>query len=174
MLERLRVDGRAEVRRERGVPDRGAQTPVDRLQAVVALAAEAVLREDLALSGRVNFARTVGTEQLEQRLLEGSTGVSWRPGPFLLVARYSVTRELLPGPRNAFGERMLQVLSLMPTVRVEIGSPWRPESTRGARAWATRACGDGRERCGPRCEWLEGWKPPWRLHGAPRRARVSP
>ncbi len=118
VLERLRVDGRAELRRERGVPDRGAQSSVDRLQAVVALAAEAVLREDLRLSGRVNFARTVGAEQLEQRLLEGSTGVAWRPGPFLLVARYSVTRELLPGPRNAFGERVLQVLSLMPAVRL--------------------------------------------------------
>ncbi|MFL5343752.1 MAG: flagellar motor protein, partial [Hyalangium sp.] len=118
VLERLRVDGRAELRRERGVPDRGAQAPVDRLQVVVALAAEAVLREDLRLSGRVNFARMVGAEQLEQRLLEGSTGVAWRPGPFLLVARYSVTRELLPGPRSAFGERVLQVLSLMPAVRL--------------------------------------------------------
>jgi hypothetical protein len=119
VLERLRVDGRAELRRERGVPDRGgAQDPVDRFQAVVALAAEAALREDLSLSGRVNFARTVGAERLEQRLLEGSTGVAWRPGPFLVAARYSVTRELLPGPRNAFGERTLQVFSLMPAVRL--------------------------------------------------------
>ncbi|MBN1208181.1 MAG: flagellar motor protein [Myxococcaceae bacterium] len=116
--ERLRVDGRAELRREKGVPVRGAQLPVDRVQAVVALAAEAVLRRDLSLSGRVNFARTLGAERLEERLLEGSTAVAWRPGPFLLVARYSVTRELLPGPRGAFGDRSLQVFSLLPAVRL--------------------------------------------------------
>ncbi len=116
--ERLRVDGRAELRRERGVPDRGAPVAVDRVQAVVALATEARLREDLSLSGRVNFAHTLGNEQLEERLLEGSAGVAWRPGPFLLVARYSVTRELLPGPRSAFGDRTLQIFSLLPTVRL--------------------------------------------------------
>ncbi len=118
LWERFRVDGRAEVRRERGVPARGEPAPVDRLQAVVALAAEALLREDLSLSGRVNFARTLGDERLEQRLLEGSTAVAWRPPPLLLVARYSLTRELLPGERAAFGERALQVFSLLPAVRL--------------------------------------------------------
>jgi hypothetical protein len=118
VLARLRVDGRAELRREQGVPVRGASEPVERLQAVVALAAEALLREDLSLSGRVNFARTLGAERLEQRLLEGSTAVAWRPGPFLLVARYSVTRELLPGARFVFGERGLQLISLLPSVRL--------------------------------------------------------
>jgi hypothetical protein len=116
-LARLRVDGRAELRREQGVPVRGAPLPVDRVQAVVALAAEAVLREDLSLSGRVNFARSQGAERLEARLLEGSTAVAWRPGPFLLVARYSVTRELLPGERGAFGDRGLHLLSLLPAIR---------------------------------------------------------
>jgi hypothetical protein len=118
LLARLRVEGRAELRREEGMPVRGASVPVDRLQAVVALAAEALLREDLTVSGRVNFARTLGAERLEQRLLEGSTGVAWRPGPFLVVARYSFTRELLPGSRGFFGERGLQVLSLLPSVRL--------------------------------------------------------
>jgi hypothetical protein len=116
---RLRVEGRAELRREDGTPVRGAAEPVDRFQAVVALAAEAVLREDLSLSGRVNFARTLGTERLEQRLLEGSTGVAWRPGPFLVVARYSFSRELLPGSRGFFGERGLQIFSLLPAVRLD-------------------------------------------------------
>lgn len=116
--ERFRVDGRAELRRERGTPVRGAPVPVDRVQAVVALAAEALLREDLSLSGRVNFARTLGGERLEERLLEGSAGAAWRPGPFLIAARYSVTRELLPGARGAFGDRALQVLSLLPAVRL--------------------------------------------------------
>jgi hypothetical protein len=118
VLARLRVDGRAELRREQGTPVRGPQLPVDRVQAVVALAAEALLREDLSLSGRVNFARTQGADRLEERLLEGSTAVAWRPGPFLLVARYSVTRELLPGPRGAFGDRGLHLLSLLPAVRL--------------------------------------------------------
>jgi hypothetical protein len=115
---RFRVDGRAELRREQGTPVRGPDVSVDRVQMVAALAAEALLREDLSLSGRVHFARTLGDERLEQRLLEGSTGVAWRPEPFLLVARYSVTRELLPGARGAFGERALQVLSLLPAVRL--------------------------------------------------------
>ncbi len=116
--ERFRAEGRVELRREQGTPVRGPPVSVDRVQLVAALAAEAALREDLSLSGRVNFARTLGAERLEQRLLEGSTGVAWRPEPFLLVARYSVTRELLPGPRGAFGERALQVLSLLPAVRL--------------------------------------------------------
>ncbi|WP_224360725.1 flagellar motor protein [Hyalangium versicolor] len=118
VLERLRVSARAELRKESGVPVRGDPTPVDRLQAVVTLASEAALREDLSLSGRLNFARTVNTEKLEERLLEGSAGVAWRPGPFLLVARYSVTRELLPGTRAAFGDRALQTFSLLPAVRL--------------------------------------------------------
>ncbi|MDY7232582.1 flagellar motor protein [Hyalangium rubrum] len=117
-LARLRVEGRAELRREEGTPVRGAATSVDRLQAVVSLAGEALLREDLSLSGRLNFARTLGEEQLEQRLLEGSTAMAWRPGPWLLVGRYSITRELLPGERNAFGERSLQVFSVLPAVRL--------------------------------------------------------
>jgi hypothetical protein len=116
--ERLRVDGRVELRREQGTPVRGPQVSVDRVQVVAALAAEASLREDLSLSGRVNFARTLGGEQLEQRLLEGYTGVAWRPEPFLLVARYSVTRELLPGPRGGFGDRALQIFSLLPAVQL--------------------------------------------------------
>jgi hypothetical protein len=139
--ERFRVDGRAELRREQGLPVRGAQVPVDRVQAVVSLAAEALLREDLSLSGRVNFARTLGAEQLEERLLEGSAGAAWRPGPFLVVARYSVTRELLPGARGAFGDRALQVLSLLPAVRlgervaVAAGLHAGRSSLGGAAAW---------------------------------------
>jgi hypothetical protein len=118
LLARLRVEGRAEVRREEGTPVRGSTAPVDRLQVLVALAAEALLRKDLTVSGRVTFARTQGAEQLEQRLVEGYSAVAWRPGPFLVVARYSLTRELLPGSRGAFGERGLQLFSLLPAVRL--------------------------------------------------------
>jgi hypothetical protein len=142
VLARLRVDGRAELRREQGVPVRGSTLPVDRLQAVVALAAEAVLREDLSLSGRVNFARTLGAQRLEQRLLEGSTAVAWRPGPWLLVARYSFTRELLPGDRAAFGERGLQLVSLLPSVRL------------GERFSLAAGLHAGRSSLGDTAEWV--------------------
>jgi hypothetical protein len=118
LLPRLKVDGRLELRREEGAPERGAVGRVDRQQAVVALAAEAELREDVTASGRVDFSRTLGTEGLEARFLEGFAAVAWRPGPWLVVARYGVTRELLPGVRSAFGDRTLQILSLLPAVRV--------------------------------------------------------
>ncbi|MBZ4421714.1 flagellar motor protein [Myxococcus sp. RHSTA-1-4] len=118
VMERLRLDGRVELRREEGIPERGPRTPVDRVQAVVALAAQAELREDVTASGRVDFARTVNEDALEARLLEGYAAVAWRPGPWLLVARYGLTRELLPGTRAAFGDRGLHVFSLLPAVRV--------------------------------------------------------
>lgn len=116
--ERFRVDGRAELRREHGTAVRGTREPVDRTQVVVALASEALLREDLTLSGRLNFARTLGDAGLEARLLEGFVGAAWRPGPLLLVARYGVTRELAPGPRSVFGDRAVQLFSLLPAFQV--------------------------------------------------------
>ncbi|GEN09103.1 hypothetical protein SAMN05443572_105361 [Myxococcus fulvus] len=118
LLSRLRLEGRFELRREKGTPERGAAEAVDRLQTVVALAAEAELLRDVTASGRVDFARTVNDDALEARLLEGYAALAWRPGPWLVVARYGVTRELLPGTRSAFGDRALQILSLMPAVRV--------------------------------------------------------
>lgn len=120
LLERFRADGRLELRFARGTPVRGATTPVDRVQAVMMLATEAVLREDLTLSGRMNYSRTYERESrvAEARLLEGYAALAWRPGPFLLVARYGLTRELLPGERSAFGERGQQIISLLPAVRV--------------------------------------------------------
>ncbi|NMO14073.1 flagellar motor protein [Pyxidicoccus fallax] len=118
VTERLRVDGRVELRQEEGIPERGARTPVDRVQAVVALAAQAELREDVTASGRVDFARTADARALEARLLEGYAAVAWRPGPWLVVARYGVTRELRPGTRAAFGDRALHVFSLLPAVRL--------------------------------------------------------
>ena len=118
VLPRLRVDGRVELRREEGTPERGARTPVERVQAVVALAAQAELREDVTASGRVDFGRTAGAEALEARFVEGYAAVAWRPGPWLVVGRYAVTRELLPGARAAFGDRALQVFSLLPAIQV--------------------------------------------------------
>ncbi|WP_443094063.1 flagellar motor protein [Myxococcus landrumensis] len=118
LSDRLRVEGRVELRREKGTPERGGSAEVDRLQTVVALAAEAQLLRDVTASGRVDFARTLNDDVLEARLLEGYAAVAWRPGPWLVMARYAVTRELLPGTRAAFGDRALQILSLMPAVRL--------------------------------------------------------
>jgi hypothetical protein len=118
LWERLRVDGRVELRHEEGTPERGSRTPVDRTQVVVALAAQAELHEDVTASGRVDFARTAGADALEARLVEGYAALAWRPGPWLVVARYAVTRELLPGARAAFGDRALQIVSLLPAVRL--------------------------------------------------------
>ncbi|HEX8435351.1 flagellar motor protein [Archangium sp.] len=120
LLERIRADGRVELRFGRGLPVRGATEPVDRIQAVMVLAAEAVLRDDLSLSGRMNYSRTYlrETREAEARLLEGYAALAWRPGPFVVVARYGLTRELLPGERAAFGERAQQIISLLPAVRL--------------------------------------------------------
>ncbi|MCY1079387.1 flagellar motor protein [Archangium lansingense] len=120
LLERLRADGRLEMRFESGTPLRGSTEPVDRVQAVMALGAEAVLREDLSISGRMNYGRTYQREsrEVEARLLEGYAALAWRPGPFLMVARYSITQELLPGERSVFGERTQQIISLLPAVRL--------------------------------------------------------
>jgi len=118
VLPRFRADGRAELRYERGMPVRGAPVAVERVQAVVMLAAEALLRDELTLSSRMNFSRTSNPVGLEARLLEGYAALAWRPGPLLLVARYGVQRELLPGTRSAFGERTLQTFSLLPALRL--------------------------------------------------------
>ncbi len=120
VLERFRADGRMEMGFTRGSPVRGATEPVDRIQVVMTLATEAVLREDLSLSGRMNYSRTYDreTREAEARLLEGYAALAWRPEPFLVVARYGLTRELLPGERAAFGERAQHIISLLPAVRL--------------------------------------------------------
>ncbi|WP_223645605.1 flagellar motor protein [Corallococcus sp. EGB] len=118
LRERFRADVRAEVRHEEGTPARGASGPVDRTQVVLALAAEGQLAKDVTASGRLDFAHTVGREGLEARFAEGFAALVWRPGPWLVVARYGLTRELSPGARFAFGDRVLQTVSLMPAVRL--------------------------------------------------------
>ncbi|WP_407926990.1 flagellar motor protein [Corallococcus silvisoli] len=118
LRERFRADVRAELRHEEGTPARGAPGPVDRTQVVLALAAEAQLLKDVTASGRLDFAHTAGRDGLEARFAEGFAALVWRPGPWLVVARYGLTRELSPGARSVFGDRVLQTLSLMPAVRL--------------------------------------------------------
>ncbi|NOJ92992.1 flagellar motor protein, partial [Corallococcus coralloides] len=118
LRERFRADVRAELRHEEGTPARGASGPVDRTQVVLALAAEGQLMKDVTASGRLDFAHTAGRDGLEARFAEGFAALVWRPGPWLVVARYGLTRELSPGARFAFGDRVLQTVSLMPAVRL--------------------------------------------------------
>ncbi|WP_368738463.1 flagellar motor protein [Corallococcus exiguus] len=118
LRERFRADVRAELRHEEGTPVRGASGTVDRTQVVLALAAEGQLMKDVTASGRLDFAHTAGQEGLEARFAQGFAALVWRPGPWLVVARYGLTRELSPGARFAFGDRVLQTVSLMPAVRL--------------------------------------------------------
>ncbi|WP_338023676.1 flagellar motor protein [Archangium primigenium] len=120
VFERLRASGHVEWRFDRGTPGRGSSAPVDRRQRVTMLALEALLREDLSLSGRLNHADTFEREagRTEARLLEGFAALSWRPGPWVLVARYGLTRELQPGERAVFGERAQRIISLLPAVHL--------------------------------------------------------
>ena len=120
VLERLRAQAHVELRWDRGTPVRGDGEPLVRRQWVASLATEAVLREDLSLSGRMNYGdtRREGLAPPEARLLEGYAALAWRPGPWLLVARYGITRELSPGERSLFGERTQQIISLLPALRL--------------------------------------------------------
>ncbi|WP_236068844.1 flagellar motor protein [Citreicoccus inhibens] len=118
LRERVSAGLRAEVRHEAGTPARGDTTPVDRTQLVLALTAEARLVRDVTASGRLNWGRTAGRTGLEARFVEGFAALAWRPGPWLVMARYGFTHELLPGARSAFGNRGLDVLSLMPALRL--------------------------------------------------------
>ncbi|MBF5044222.1 flagellar motor protein [Aggregicoccus sp. 17bor-14] len=118
VLERLRLQARAELRDEHGASDRAPSLPVDRRQAVVGLAADLTLRRDLSASGRLDVGHTVGQGALEARFVEGYAALAWRPGPLALVGRYALTRELSPGEGSVLGERALQVFSLLPALQL--------------------------------------------------------
>jgi hypothetical protein len=120
VLERLRVGGNLELRSERGSPERGSPTPGAHFQAVAMLAVEAVLRDDLTLSGRTNFSRTLEGEsgRIAAEVFENYTALAWRPGAFALVIRHGLLREVSPGERSVFGERAQQVISLLPALRL--------------------------------------------------------
>ena len=141
--ERFRVDGRAELRRERGTPVRGVPVPVDRVQAVgaVALAAEALLREDLSLSGRVNSPAPWAAN--------GWRSGCWRarPAPHGGPVRSSSWRATVSrascsqgrGPRLAIGRCRSSRCCRRSGWRM--ARRWRPECTRAAEPRGARRTG---------------------------------
>ncbi|MFT3835527.1 MAG: flagellar motor protein [Myxococcaceae bacterium] len=106
--ERVQLFARGEARNDRGLgPD---------VNQVLALGGgEARLRDDLSATARVMFSHTTTDSKLTARLLEGNAGLAWRTGWGMVVARYTLQRELAPG---AFAERSLQLVSLLPTLKL--------------------------------------------------------
>lgn len=112
---RIKTAARAELRLDRGhvVSAPGESTAVDRTQRLLGGAIQAQLLESLRASARFDYADTYASDVREARFLEGTAGLAWRTEPGIWQLQYSVTRELAPPPR-AFGERTLQVISLLP------------------------------------------------------------
>ena len=112
---RVKAALRAELRKDVGhaVDAPGSAVAVNRTQRVVGGAIQAQLLESLRASARFDYADTYNLDVREARLLEGTAGLTWRTEPGIWLLQYSVTRELSPPPR-AFGERTLQVVSLLP------------------------------------------------------------
>jgi hypothetical protein len=109
--ERVRAFGRAELRFERGAA-------VSRVQRLAGGGGEVELLPSLRGSLRVNYSDTTNAQALEARLFEGSAGLAWRLEGGMVVLRYSVERELPPLARAGFAEKGLQVVSLMPSLRL--------------------------------------------------------
>jgi hypothetical protein len=110
---RIRLFGRAELRSER-VPTESVRTT----QRLASLAVDAPLTATVHWSGRMNFADTYKGSVREQRLLEATTGISWRGEFASMVLQNSYQRELLPRSRTDAGERGFNAVSLLPSVRL--------------------------------------------------------
>lgn len=102
-----RIFGRGEVRSD------GAQ-----VQWVAAGGGEVRLFDVLSAAARFQFAHTRQGPQMIARLLEGTVSVAWRPAWGAVVARYTLQRELAPPSQGGFAQRSLDLVSLMPTVRM--------------------------------------------------------
>lgn len=112
--ERLRLFGRAELRAERD-PDADSELTVQR---VLSGAGELRITDAVRFSGRINFADTYEGVARRARLLEATTGLSWRGALGAVVLQYSVTREQQPPSKSDAGERGFQAVSLLPALRV--------------------------------------------------------
>ncbi|MFL5319749.1 MAG: flagellar motor protein, partial [Myxococcaceae bacterium] len=112
--ERIKLYGRGELRAERD----SVYGTVTTLQRVLSGAAEVKLLESVRYSGRVNFADTYQGAARRARLLEATTGLSWRGELGVLVLQYSTERELQPPEKSDAGERGFHAFSLLPAVHI--------------------------------------------------------
>ncbi len=111
VTDRLQLFARGEARADRGLgPDTN--------QYLALGGGEARLSDDLSATARLTFSHTSTDGKLTARLLEGTAGVAWRPGWGMLVARYTLQREVTPVARGTFAQRRLDLFSLLPTLKV--------------------------------------------------------
>jgi hypothetical protein len=105
--ERVQLFARGEARTDRGLGP-------DVVQYLATGGGEARLRDDLSATARITFSHTATDSKLTARLLEGNAGLAWRTGWGMLVARYTLQREVQPG----FAERSLHLFSVLPTLKI--------------------------------------------------------
>jgi hypothetical protein len=102
-----RIFGRGEVR-----------TDGPQVQWVAAGGGEVRFFDVLSGAARFQYAHTRQGPVMIARLLEGTVSVAWRPSWGAVVARYTLQRELAPPSQGGFAERSLDLVSLMPSVRI--------------------------------------------------------
>lgn len=107
--ERARAWLRGEVRSERRPGD-------SLLQALAWGGAELTLTQSLRATVSGTFSHTSRGGLLEARLLEGVAALAWRFEPGIVVARYSLRRELLPPSRGGGAELTRHLISVLPSV----------------------------------------------------------
>jgi hypothetical protein len=107
--QRVRAWLRAEVRSERAAG-------VALLQALAWGGGEASLTQRLRATLSLIYSHTSQQGLLQARLLEGIAAVAWRFEPGIVVARYSLRRELLPPSRGGGPESTRHLISLLPSV----------------------------------------------------------
>jgi len=102
-----RIYGRGEVRAD------GTQ-----VQWVAAGGGEVRLLDTVSGATRWQFAHTRQGAVMIARLLEGTVSVAWRPSWGAVVARYTLQRELAAPSQGGFAEKSLDLVSLMPALRL--------------------------------------------------------
>lgn len=111
--ERIKLFARAELRSERA-PTQAVRTT----QRVASAAADVALTHSVHWSGRMHFADTYVGSARDSRLLEATTGVSFRGEVATVILQNSYQREQLPRSRTGAGERGFNAVSLLPSLRL--------------------------------------------------------
>lgn len=115
---RVRVSGRGEVRFDDGRLSALDTATGQRVQWLGVGSAEVSISETVSASAWLQWAHAADDGLLRSRNLAASASLAWRPGWGALVLRYTAEKEILPPPRAVASERQLQVVSLLPTVKL--------------------------------------------------------